>query len=206
MRRIGVKWRSSILFRVITTTFLLSIILISLVGSILFIQISNGIIREKTNESVSEAQSLYDYSQGQLDATLYLPSLKLPIVVAKILQSSDLAIPTTPREVVLLGSPLVHAPNEKFNGASGGLEQNSIPQTLRKIVRKSGVAQWVRGTVTFGDGSKKSAIIVGHAIEVPPQSPYELYYVFLLTEQQTISNFIGQLLICLLYTSPSPRD
>ena len=57
MRWLGVKWRSSILFRVITTTFLLSIILISLVGSILFIQISNGIFREKTNESVSEAQS-----------------------------------------------------------------------------------------------------------------------------------------------------
>ena len=53
MRWLGVKWRSSILFRVISTTFLLSIILISLVGSILFIQISNGIFREKTNESVS---------------------------------------------------------------------------------------------------------------------------------------------------------
>ena len=69
MKWLGVKWRSSILFRVITTTFLLSIILISLVGGILFIQISNGIVREKTNGSVSEAQSLYEYAQGQLDAT-----------------------------------------------------------------------------------------------------------------------------------------
>ncbi len=195
MRFLGVKWRSSILFRVITTTFLLSIILISLVGSILFIQISNGIIREKTNESVSEAQSLYDYSQGQLDATLYLPSLKLPVVVAKILQASDLAIPTTPREVVLIGSPLIHKTNDKFNGASGGLDQSSIPRDLRDKVRKSGVAEWVRGTVTFSDGSKKSAILVGHAVEVPPQLPYELYYVFLLTEQQTIVNIIGQLLV-----------
>jgi len=57
MNWLGVKWRRSILFRVITTTFLLSIILISLVGGILFVQITNGIFREKTNESVSEAQS-----------------------------------------------------------------------------------------------------------------------------------------------------
>jgi two-component system sensor histidine kinase MtrB len=190
-----VKWRSSILFRVITTTFLLSIILISLVGSILFIQISNGIIREKTNESVSEAQSLYDYSQGQLDATLYLTSLKLPAVVAKIIQASDLAVATTPREVALIGSPVTHTANSAFDGASGGLDPASIPPALRALVRKTGNAQWVRGTVRFTDGRTKSAIIVGHAVEIPPRSPYELYYVFLLTEQQTISNFIGQLLV-----------
>ena len=195
MKWLGVKWRSSILFRVIITTFLLSVILISLVGSILSIQISNGIFREKTNESVSEAQSLYDYSQGQLDATLYLTSLKLPAVVSKILQSSDLAVATTPREVVLLGSPMLKNPNDQFNGASGGLDVSSIPASLRQKVRRTGLAEWLRAKVHFRDGSIKSAIIVGHAIEVPPASPYELYYVFLLTEQQTIVNLINELLI-----------
>ena len=195
MRWLGVKWRSSILFRVISTTFILSLILISLVGSILFIQISNGIFREKSNESVSEAQSLYDYAQGQLDATLYLQSLKLSVVVKRILQASDLTVATTPREVVLIGSPVLHAANGAFNGASGNVEIKSIPQTLRVAVRKTGLAQWIRGDITFTDGSRKSAIIVGHAVEIPPQSPYELYYVFLLTEQQTIVDFIGRLLL-----------
>ena len=194
MNWLGVKWRRSILFRVITTTFLLSIILISLVGGILFVQITDGIFREKTNESVSEAQSLYDYSQGQLDATLYLPSLKLPTVVAKILQASDLTLATTPREVVLVGSPLAKSRNNAFNGASGNVEVSSVPASLRSLVRKSGLAQWLRGTIRFSDGSTKSVIIVGHSIEVPPQAPYELYYIFLLTEQQTIVDFIGQLL------------
>ncbi len=194
MKWLGVKWRRSILFRVISTTFLLSIILISLVESILFIQISNGIFREKTNESVSEAQSLYDYAQGQLDATLYLPSLKLPTVVAKILQASDLTLATTPREVVFIGSPLTKKSNDKFNGASGNVDAGSIPAVLRSEVRKSGLAEWMHGTIKFLDGTTKSAILVGHSVEVPPQAPYELYYVFLLTEQQTIVNFIGQLL------------
>ena len=195
MRWLGVKWRSSILFRVISTTFLLSIILISLVGSILFIQISNGIFREKTNESVSEALSLYDYAQGQLDATLYLVSLKLPVVVNRILNTSDLAVATTPREVVFIGSPLANKSNDKYSSASGNVEISSIPASLRATVRKTGLTQWVRGDITFKDGSKKSAIIVGHVVEVPPQSPYELYYVFLLKEQQTIVDFIGQLLL-----------
>lgn len=195
MRWLGVRWRSSILFRVISTTFVLSLILISLVGSILFIQISNGIFREKTIESVSEAQSLYDYAQGQLDATLYLTSLKLPAVVEKILQTNDLAVATTPREVALLGSPLRHRANSDFNGTSGNVDATSIPKQLRAQVRKSGIAQWLRGSITFKDGKTKQAIIVGHAVEIPPQSPYELYYVFLLTEQQTIVNFIGHLLI-----------
>lgn len=195
MKWLGVKWRSSILFRVISTTFLLSIILISLVGSILFIQISSGIYREKTNESLSEAQSLYEYAQGQLDATLYLPTLKLPTVVAKILQSNDPTIATTPREVVLIGSPLVKKSNAMFNGASGNVDLASIPNSLRVTVRKFGAARWIRGEIGFQDGTRRSAIIVGNAIEIPPQSPYELYYVFLLTEQQTIVDFIGQLLL-----------
>jgi len=194
MKWIGQRWRRSILFRVITTTFLLSFIIISLVGSILFIQISNGIFREKVNESVSEATSLYDYAQGQLDATLYLASLKVPTVVTRILQASDLTVATTPREVVLIGSPLYHKSNDTYNGASGKVDLNSIPQNLRKVVRKSATAQWERGVIKFTDGTTKSAIIVGHSIEVPPQYPYELYYVFLLNEQQTIVNFIGQLL------------
>ena len=174
MRWLGVKWRSSILFRVISTTFLLSIILISLVGSILFIQISDGIFREKTNESVSEAQSLYAYAQGQLDATLYLTSLKLPKVVGRILQASDLTVATTPREVVLIGSPVLHRTNDQYNGASGNVDLSSISPALRASVRKSGLAEWLRGTITFKDGTQKGAIIVGHAVEIPPQSPYEL--------------------------------
>ena len=195
MRWLGVRWRSSILFRVISTTFTLSLILISLVGSILFIQISNGIFREKTKGAVSEAQSLYEYAQGQLDATLYLVSLKLPVVVDKILQASDLSVATTPREVVLIGSPLRHKSNSLFNGASGNVDPMSIPNTLRQKVRKSVVAQWVRGTIVFRDGRNMNAVIVGHSIEVPPSSPYELYYVFLLSEQQTIVDFIGRLLL-----------
>jgi hypothetical protein len=59
----------------------------------------------KTIESVSGAQSLYDYAQGQLDATLpYLPAIP-PGGCKKILQTNDLAVTTTPREVALLGSP-----------------------------------------------------------------------------------------------------
>lgn len=195
MRWLGVRWRSSILFRVISTTFTLSLILISLVGSILFIQISNGIFREKTNESVSEAQSLYEYAQGQLDATLYLTSLKLPVVVGRILQASDLSLATTPREVVLIGSPLHHKTNDHYNGASGNVDPTSIPNALRLKVRKSGVAQWVRGTIFFKDGRRINAVVVGHAVEIPPAAPYELYHIFLLTEQQTIVNFIGRLLL-----------
>jgi len=195
VRWLGVRWRSSILFRVISTTFTLSLILISLVGSILFIQISNGIFREKTNESVSEAQSLYEYAQGQLDATLYLISLKLPVVVGRILQASDLSVATTPREVVLIGSPLHHKTNDHYNGASGNVDPTSIPNALRQKVRKSGVAQWVRGTILFKDGRSINAVVVGHAVEIPPASPYELYHIFLLTEQQTIVNFIGRLLL-----------
>jgi two-component system sensor histidine kinase MtrB len=188
-------WRSSILFRVVAATVLLSVLLITIVGSVLYVQISKGILREKVNESISESRSLSDYAQGQLDATLYLPSLKIDQVVRKILNASDLTLATTPREVALIGSPLSHRVNHAFNGASGGVDIRSIPQSLRELVVSRGGTHWVRSSILYLDGSRVPAIIIGRSIVIPPSSPYELYFIFLLKEQGTIIDFIGRLLL-----------
>lgn len=195
MKNFGGVWRSSILFRVVAATVLLSVLLITIVGSVLYVQISKGILREKVNESISESRSLSDYAQGQLDATLYLPSLKIDQVVRKILNASDLTLATTPREVALIGSPLSHRVNHAFNGASGGVDIRSIPQSLRELVVNKGETQWVRSSILYRDGSRVPAIIIGRSIVIPPSSPYELYYIFLLKEQGTIIDFIGRLLL-----------
>lgn len=193
----GIRHRS-IIFRVIAVTVFFSVLLITIVGSVLYLQISSEILREKLNESVSETRSLVDYAQGEVDATLYLPSLKIDKVVDKILKSGDLTLAASPREVALIGTPRTtgtRSANDRFNGASGGVNIQSIPLTLRKQVVKSGDIKWIRSWISYRDGTRVPAIIIGSSIEIPQGLPYELYYIFLLKEQNIIISFIGRLLL-----------
>jgi len=189
------RWRSSILFRVIFSTVVFTVAFISLLGAVLYTQISQGIYREKVNASVSEAQSLIGYDQGQLYATQYLSNLKLPAVLAQILRPSNPSVDTAPREVVLLGSLVGKDRNVKYNATSNNLDPSSIPADFRKRVQKSTHALSLRTRVKYLDGTSQSAILVGSEITIPPGTPYELYYVFLLNEQVTIMNFISKLLL-----------
>ena len=106
MRFIGNRWRKSLLFRVILTTFVLSILLIGATGSALYFQIANGIYKEKTNGSVVEAQSLIQYSQEQLYSTEYIAKIKVKDVIANIVRSTDQTLTSSPRDVVLVGTPV----------------------------------------------------------------------------------------------------
>jgi len=188
------RWQRSILFRVIVSTVAFTFVFIALIGTLLFTQISNGIYREKTNASVSEAESLADYDQGQLYATQYLAHLKIDTVVAQILRPSTPSINTAPREVVLLGSLVGLSKNDTYNGSSNKLDTSSIPASFRKLVQRSSKTHWLRTDVKYTNGTTQPAIIVGTEITIPPASPYELYYVFLLNEQTTIMGFIERLL------------
>ena len=58
-------WRSSLVFRVTSTIVALSVIIIWLLGSALFNQISSGIFDEKLKLSISDAQSTARNTQLQ---------------------------------------------------------------------------------------------------------------------------------------------
>jgi len=190
MRFLSNYWRTSLLFRVISTTFILSIFLIGATGSVLYFQIANGIYKEKTNGSVVEAQSLIQYSQEQLYSTEYLAKLKVKDVLANIVRSTDQTLTSSPRDVVLVGTPLKNQKNDLYSSSSGGIPVNGIPMSLRKRVEKSNKIKWSRVKIVFTDGSKSDAVIVGSLIDIPNQPSYELYYVFLLTEQETILSLV----------------
>jgi two-component system sensor histidine kinase MtrB len=188
------RWQRSILFRVIFSTVAFTVVFIALIGTLLYSQISNDIYREKTNASVSEAESLFGYDQGQLYATQYLANLKISAVVDQIFRPGAPSVGTAPREVVLLGSLVGKSRDVTYNRVSNNLEIRSIPNSFRKLVQKSTSTHWLRTRVYYSDGTSQSAIIVGSEITIPPASPYELYYVFILNEQQTILGFILHLL------------
>ena len=194
MRFLSNRWRTSLLFRVISTTFALSILLIGATGSVLYFQIANGIYKEKTNGSVVEAQSLIQYSQEQLFSTQYIAKTKVKDVISNIVRSTDQTLTSSPRDVVLVGAPIKNQKNSLYNSSSGGIPVSAIPASLRKSVEHSDKIKWIRAPIVFNDSSKSDAIIVGGLIDIPGQPTYELYYVFHLSEQETILSLVISLI------------
>ena len=141
MSRLLRSWRTSILVRVSAITLALSTLLIFVVGTLLSTQISSGVYREKMTASISEADSLVNYSQGQLDATTYRSDLKLSAVIDTIFHVDDVNANVIQREVILLPTPTTAKKSTRYQGSSNFLDFSIIDAKFREQVRKHATVQ-----------------------------------------------------------------
>ena len=189
------RWRKSILIRVTGTAVLLSMIVIGGVGTFLANEISNGIYDEKVRAVNSEALSLIDFTQVQLDSTRYRSDRKLENVVAQIFQIWDVNPSASTREAVLLSTPKSAKTSHEYQGSTYPVSISTIPESLRQQVRSiTGVSSQLIA-ITFNSGQKMKGIAVGKLVEIPPNSEYELYYLFPLVDQDNLVGYVDRLLI-----------
>ena len=188
------SWRSSILYRAMVLIIALCTVLILVVGTLFSTQITNGVYREKVTASVSEADSLVNYSQGQLDATTYRADLKLKTVLDNILRVGDVTTTLIQREVILLPTPATSKISNKYQGSSNFLDFNIISPEFRERVRKHLSMQYKYVTIKYLNGIQVNGIAVGSTITIPDNNEYEIYYLFPLTQQEQLIGFIEVLL------------
>lgn len=194
MRGLLRSWRTSILVRVTALTLALCTLLILVVGTILSSQISSGVYREKLSASISEADSLINYEQGQFDATTYRTDIKLKTVLDNIFHVGDVNTNLIQREVILMPTPKTALKSNKYQGSSSYLDFNIISQDLRNRVRKNFTMQHEYVRIKYLTGIEVDGIAVGSTITIPPGNEYEIYYLFPLTEQQQLIHLIEVLL------------
>jgi two-component system sensor histidine kinase MtrB len=188
------SWRRSILTRVMALTLALCTLIIFLVGVILSNQITRGVYHEKLAASISEADSLVNYSQGQLDATTYRTDLKLKTVLDNIFHVGDVTSNLIQREVILLPTPKLSKPNSKYEGSSNFLDFSIITPEFRERVRKHFAMQYDYVTIKYLTGVQVQGIAVGSTITIPNNNEYEIYYLFPLTQQKQLISLIDTLL------------
>jgi two-component system, OmpR family, sensor histidine kinase MtrB len=194
MSRLLRSWRTSILVRVSAITIALSTLLIFVVGTLLSTQISSGVYREKMTASISEADSLVNYSQGQLDATTYRSDLKLSAVIDTIFHVDDVNANVIQREVILLPTPTTAKKSTRYQGSSNFLDFSIIDAKFREQVRKHATVQSKYITIKYLAGLKVDGIVVGSTITIPNNNIYEIYYLFPLTQQSQLMGLIDALL------------
>lgn len=179
-------WRRSLFIRVTSTTLILSIVVVAALGLLLLSRVTTGLLDAKERSAVGEASAGLGEAQRLLDAADTGPSTPSPsrLVDSVVTSLATRAGSPATFDVLLLSSRSdVGAPERGTNLVA----VSSIPPDLRDAVTATQRQSWTFTQIRFLDGRSVPGLVVGAPLTIPTVGPYELYYLFPLTqEQQTL--------------------
>jgi two-component system sensor histidine kinase MtrB len=179
-------WRRSLFLRVIATTLVLSIIVVGVLGFSLLSRVTSGLLDAKERISVGESAAGQGEAQRLLDAADTGPSTPSPSRLVDSVVSilaSRAGSPATFDVLLLSSQPSTDAPERGTNLVAVA----SVPEDLRTAISLTKRQSWTYSEIRFLDGRSVPGLVVGAPLNIPGVGPYELYYLFPLTqEQQTL--------------------
>lgn len=185
-RAIRRLWRRSLFIRVTSTTLVLSIVVVGALGLLLLSRVTTGLLEAKERSAVGEASAGLGEAQRLLDAADTGPSSPSPsrLVDSVVTSLATRAGSPATFDVLLLSSRSdVGAPERGTNLVA----VSSIPPALREAVTSTQRQSWTFTEIRFLDGRSVPGLVVGAPLTIPTVGPYELYYLFPLSqEQQTL--------------------
>ena len=186
------RWRQSLQLRVVTTTMLLGLVSVSLLGGVLHQQIANGLERDRVEASQFEALALIERAQSQWDNSTSTSVDELDQAAADIM-SRILAAPGSPpsRYVVMNRSAGNQSDIVLAERSSGALDIDAVSDELQAAVAASPDRQQTQlGEVTVGDKTFP-AVTVGSVVRVPNAGPYDVYFVYPMTQEVATMDLIS---------------
>ena len=172
------RWRASLQTRVAVTTFLLSGLVVLLLGVLLMQQIRSGVLDAKQRSSLSQLDFGLQRAGDQLSA-IESPSAASVVRTASVILSElrDRSRSSDSYEVLLLATDL----NIESETSSSGFDRSAVPAALLRTVTRTNHEAW---TYTR-DPRHRPVLVVGGT--VASTASYQLYYFFPLSqEQQTL--------------------
>ena len=189
------RWRQSLQLRVVTTTMLLGLAVVSVLGGGLHSQIASGLERDRIDESETEALNLTSQAQSYWDATTSTSVGELNQTASDIM-SSILAAPGVEdpsRYVVMSRTPgndsdilLVELVSPK-----NLVDTSVISDELQEAVAADPGRQQVQQTAITVEGKEVPAVIVGSVVQVPNAGPYSLFFIYPMEQEVATMDLIG---------------
>ena len=182
-------WRRSLQFRVVSTTVVLGIVVVSLLGSYLYNEIASGLRDDKVSTSEYEARTLTQAVQTQWDNTTGTTAQELNLAALDIMKSTLTPVgPEPSRYVVMLRGVKNTNPTVLDSLESGGVGLSAVTQSLRRAVADDPTRQHTMVSDVLINGRQVPAVFVGTGVEVPRAGRYDLYYIYPMTQEiQTMS-------------------
>ena len=179
-------WRRSLFIRVASLTLVLSITVVGVLAFLLLSRVTTGLLEAKERSAVGEASAGLGEAQRLLDAADTGPSTPSPSRLVDTVVTSLATRAGSPAtfDVLLLSTlPDIGAPERGTNLVA----VSSIPLELRDAVTQTQRQSWTFTEIRFLDGRTSPGFVVGAPLSIPTVGPYELYYLFPLSqEQQTL--------------------
>jgi two-component system sensor histidine kinase MtrB len=185
-------WRSSLQFRVVSTTMVLGLVVILLLGSYLYQSISRGLEQDRIASASIEASGLASEAQQAFDATDSTESAADLGQFARDLVQQKLASPGSDRsrQVILTRSKGNRSAESVATVLSGDQGLPTIPDDMREAVSANPRRQQVK-LIAIDDPETNEAVpavLVGSQIELPLAGKYDLYFIYpMQREQQTLA-------------------
>jgi two-component system sensor histidine kinase MtrB len=185
-------WRRSLQFRVVTTTVLLGIMVISLLGSYLYNEIATGLQDDRIQTSEYEARALTTQAQDQWDSTTATTVQELNQAASDIMKSKLTPPgPEPSRYVVMLRGVNNTSPTQLNALESGGLGLSAVTRDIREKVAADPTHQQRMVSDVLIDGRQVPAVFVGTGVEVPGAGRYDLYYIYPMTQELRTMSLIS---------------
>lgn len=194
-RALRSTWRRSLILRVTSTTLVLSLLAIGLLGFLLLSRITTGLLDAKERSAVTEATVGLSEAQRLMEAadtgatTPVAGRLVDTVVTALAARAGSPGL----FDVLLLNSGQDEAAPERGTNL---VTEASVPSELRQVVRESLSQAWTFSELRYLDGRSVPGLVVGAPLVIPTVGLYELYFLFPLDgEAQTLDLVRGAVVV-----------
>jgi two-component system sensor histidine kinase MtrB len=189
------RWRQSLQLRVVTTTMLLGLAVVSVLGGGLHSQIASGLERDRITESEYEVLALTAEAQSYWDATTSTSVSELNQTASDIMSNVLSAPgPEDPSRYVIMS----RAPNNdsdiilvELSSPKNLVDTSVISPELAEAVATDPGRQQVQQTTISVSGEELPAVIVGSIVNIPNAGPYALYFIYPMAQEVATMDLIG---------------
>ena len=191
MKSIRARFSQTLASKVILSTVILSLGVITLAGSALNSRLSDGIRAVSLDSALTEARFTFFNAQYQLILSQNKSvEQRKQIIAGLIVESANRDVNADNKDIILVKFPNSKPSSVSYEMASSLIDPKSVPQDLRERVRKSRESQYQYAKIRYQDSILSDALFVGEPIKIPGGGMYEMYVVFALNTQSETLNLI----------------
>ena len=184
MRTSGEQKAHSLALRVVLSTILLSLIVISITGTTLYSRLSTGIKQVNVDTAIIEARSTIFSAQYRLAIASGNPADSVRDIFSSVITSATtVGSNESGREVVILQAPGSLIGKDNYEISSNLVSNSSIPEYLRKRVQNSENLESAYVRINYAGSTSVNGFAVGQRISIPNGGEYEMYVLFSLADQ-----------------------
>ena len=189
-------WRRSLRFRVATTTVVVGVVALAVLGALLSNQVRGGLFDDRRDQVLADAATRAEVAQQRFDSATVSSAQEVQQLANDLVQSlQETSVGTV--GVLLMRSPDPDEPVLILDPVTDNTLRDLISEDLREIVRNERFQQWQ--SVAIGSGSPVGSsttpgIAVGSAVTLPVAGEYEIYFIYSLEAEQDTLDLLQRVL------------